>query len=103
MFSAGDAWDSDGFVGANTWTKHPSSINVYGSKGSLRIFHYANQLVRIDAEGLRQVPLEGPTSPFHFARQIDQFAEDILTNKPASTPASGGFDVLRTLLTAYSR
>lgn len=100
MFSAGDAWDADGFVGANTWTKHPSSINVYGSKASLRIFHYANQLVRIDAEGLRQIPLKGAPSPHHFATQIDQFADDISNGRPASTPAKAGIEALRILLTA---
>ena len=101
MFSDGDGWDVDGFVRAGNWTKYPSCIHVYGTKASLRIFHYANFLVRVDNTGIRRVPLQGSPSPFHFATQIDQFADDIQSGRPASTPGSVGYEALRVMLSAY--
>jgi len=55
MFSDGDGWEVDGFVRSGNWSKYPSCIHVYGSAASLRIFHYANRLVRIDKTGARQI------------------------------------------------
>jgi predicted dehydrogenase len=99
--SAGDGWDADGFVAAGTWTRFPSWIHVYGTTGALRIGHYVNELVRIDQNGLTRVTLQGRPSPWHFAAQIDQFADDILNERPASTPASVGMAALRGLLSVY--
>ena len=103
VFSLGQGWDLDGFVPAGHWTRYPGSIHVYGTKGSLRIFHYANQLYQIDHQGLRQIPIEGPAAPYHFATQIDTFAEDILTGRPTTVPGEAGLDALRTMLAVYSR
>lgn len=100
--SDGDGWDADGFVQAGTWTRFPSWIHVYGTEGSLRIGHYVNDLIRIDATGFTRVPLEGRPSPWHFAAQIDSFADDLLAGRPASTPASVGLAAIETLLTAYN-
>ena len=99
--SDGDGWDADGFVQAGSWTRFPSWIHVYGTEGSLRIGHYVNDLIRIDVSGMTRVPLEGRPSPWHFATQIDSFAEDILIGRTASTPAGVGLDAIRTLLSAY--
>jgi len=100
--SDGDGWDADGFVHAGTWTRFPSWIHVYGSEGSLRIGHYINDLIRIDSNGMTRVPLEGRESPWHFAAQIDAFADDVLANRPASTPANVGLAAIKTLLSVYN-
>ena len=101
MFSGGDGWEVDGFVRAGNWSKYPSCIHVYGSAASLRILHYANRLVRIDKAGIREIQVQGRPSPFHFATQIDQFANDIQSGRPASTPGSVGYEALRVMLSAY--
>jgi predicted dehydrogenase len=101
LFSLGQGWDLDGFVAAGQWTRYPGTIHVYGTEGSLRIFHYANLLYRIDKNGIRQIPVEGLPSPYHFAAQIDCFAEDITTGRPTTTPGEVGVEALKVMLAAY--
>lgn len=102
MISEGDGWDADGFVQAGTWTKYPGAIHVYGSHGSLRIHHYANRVFLTDENGIREIATTGRPSPYHFAAQIDAFAEDIQTGRGSSTPGIVGLKALQSLLTAYS-
>ena len=47
FFSEAREWiDQRGWVGPRgAWDPHPGNIRVYGSKGSLRIYHYANRLL----------------------------------------------------------
>lgn len=71
QFSQGDGWDFSGFVRAGGWTRSPGSIHVYGTTGSLRLFHYANLLFHFGAEGIRQIPLVEKPSPAHFAAQMN--------------------------------
>ncbi len=101
LFSLGDGWDVDGYVKAGGWIKHPSSIHFYGTKGSLRVFHYANLLYHFTAEGPRQVPLEGAPPPDHFRAQMQCLVDDVQAGRPASTPGEAGLAALETLLLAY--
>lgn len=103
MFAEGDGWDVNGITRAGEWAKHPSSIHVYGTRGSLRILHYANRLFLIDESGPRQLPVDGKPSPHHFGAQMACFVEDILADRPPSTPPEAGLVALEVLFSAYAQ
>jgi predicted dehydrogenase len=101
MFSWGASWDADGYHPGGGWAAHPGSIHVHGTRGALRIFHYANALFLTDAAGCRQIALSGEPAPAHFARQIDAFAEDIAAGRAPGCPGEDGLAALRVLHAAY--
>ncbi len=101
IFSLGDGWDVDGYVQAGGWLKHPSSYHLYGTTGSLRVFHYANLLYHFTAEGVRQLPLQGAPAPDHFRAQMQALVDDVVAGRPATTPGEVGLATLETLLLAY--
>ncbi len=101
IFSHGAAWDIYGHVPANSWHAHPGCIYIYGTRGSLRIFHYANQLLLNDKEGLRRVPLVNRPPPAQFALQMESFAHSIKEDLPPEATGRDGINALRALLTVY--
>lgn len=101
LFSQGAGWDVDGYVQPGGWTKHPSCFHLYGTKGSLRVFHYANLLFHFADGAVRQLPLEGAPPPDHFRAQMQAFVEDVAGGRPATTPGEVGLATLETLLLAY--
>lgn len=86
IFSAGEGWSANGMVQAGAWNAHPGSISIHGTTGTLRIFHYANALFLISADGTRQIALEGGPAPLHFRGQIEAVARALRddTDFPAS-------------------
>ena len=101
QFSWGASWDADGYHPGGAWAAHPGTIHVHGTKGALRIFHYANALFLNDAGGIRQLPLRGRPAPHHFADQIDAFAEDLGLGRPPRSAAEDGLKALEVLFAAY--
>jgi predicted dehydrogenase len=101
LFSWGASWDAEGYHAGGAWAAHPGAIHVHGSKGALRIAHYANALFLNDKHGLRQLPLEGRPAPYHFAAQIDAFAEDLLAGRAPRCDAEAGLAALQVLAAAY--
>jgi glucose-fructose oxidoreductase len=100
-FSWGASWDAQGFHPGGTWTASPGSIHVHGTRGALRIFHYADALFLIDGNGPRQIALEGKPAPGHFAAQMDAFAASLLGLGGDWTPGKAGIDALRTIEAIY--
>ncbi|MEM7570233.1 MAG: Gfo/Idh/MocA family oxidoreductase [Pseudomonadota bacterium] len=76
----------------------PGHINVYGSEGALRIYHYANHLFHFDAGGVHKIPVDGHAMPDHFARQIEHCRSVIETG---ATPSPGIGDGFRALEIVY--
>jgi predicted dehydrogenase len=101
VFSWGAAWTAGGYSPGGGWDAHPGCVHIHGSHGALRAFHYANVLVRFDADGMRQVPLQGRAAPGHFTGQIEAFADEILGGLEASCPPQAGVAALRAVLSAY--
>lgn len=101
IFSHGAAWNIDGYEPADSWHAHPGCIRVYGTGGSLRIFHYANQLFLRDREGLRQVKLPDRPPPAQFAMQMESFVSSIRENQPPEVTGQDGVKALRALLAVY--
>ncbi len=103
VFSEGRAWiDGRGWVGEEgLWEAGAGNIRIYGSEGSIRVFHYANKLF-INRTGMpTERPLPTGTTPLHFARQMRAFCVGLDRGEGAPTPASVGIRALRTLLAIY--
>jgi len=101
LFSWGAAWTAGGYSPGGGWDAHPGCVHIHGSRGALRAFHYANALMLFDADGLRQVPLQGRPAPGHFTTQIETFAAEIAGDLPPSCPPQAGVAALRAVLAAY--
>jgi len=101
MFSWGAGWDINGYVPPGLWQSAPGCIHVHGSKGALRIFHYANALFLTDRDGTRQIELEGRPAPGHFAAQVESCARSIQDGAPVEVPGEAGLAALEVLEAAY--
>jgi predicted dehydrogenase len=101
MFSWGAGWDINGYVPPGLWQSAPGCIHVHGSKGALRIFHYANALFLTDKDGTRQIGLEGRPAPGHFAAQVESCARSIQDGAPVEVPGEAGLAALEVLEAAY--
>lgn len=101
FFSWGRGWDIDGLTAPGAWQPNPGSIHVYGTRGSLRIFHYADALFLRDAAGVRQIELAGAASPGHFAAQMRAFAASIRSGSAPPVPAEAGREACRLVLSVY--
>jgi len=102
MFSGGQAWLTDASVAdAGLWENEPGSISVYGTTGSLRIFHYTNALFINNGEGPHQIQLTGRPAFGHFATQLEDCAEAIFDNKEPTVTGEDGVRALKALLRVY--
>lgn len=102
QFSWGASWDADGYHPGGAWHTHPGSIHVHGTHGALRIFHYAHALYLTDADGTRQIALDGDPAPDHFRVQIDAFAAELRCGTPPATSADAGITALTVLEAIYA-
>lgn len=101
-FSLGGGWGPGGYVPGGGWNPSPGAIHVHGTRGALRIHHYAHALYLTDGDGVRQVELEGRPAPHHFADQIDAFAMALAEGRAPEAGLDDGERALRVLLAAYS-
>ena len=102
MFSGGQAWLADDSVAeTGGWENQAGSISVYGTTGSLRIFHYTNALFINNGEGTRQVHLTGRPAFGHFATQLEDCAEAIFNNREPTVNGEDGVRALKALLEVY--
>jgi predicted dehydrogenase len=105
LFSWGPSWDDmakgDGASGKAHWQTHPGTIRVYGSKGTLRIFHYANLLFLRTERGVEQIPIEGRPMPGQFAAEMVSYAESIRRNEEPAVGAEVGRRALAAVLGVY--
>ena len=103
MFSGGQGWQADcSLLEPGVWEPEPGSISIYGSEGALRIFHYTNGLFLRDAQGLRQIALQGRPAFGHFATQLEDCIEAIRQQRPPSVSGEDGVNALRTMLGIYN-
>ncbi|MFV1988566.1 MAG: Gfo/Idh/MocA family protein [Gemmatimonadota bacterium] len=101
-FSAGAGWNVAGDLrAAGTWHDQPGNIRIYGTEGSLRLFHYANKLFVTTASGQKQVMLPHAPSPAHFGAQMESCARSVTEDTEPETPGEAGVRALRTLLELY--
>lgn len=101
IFSRGSGWTSGGYVQRGRWAAHPGCIHVHGTKGALRIFHYADALFLVTKSGMEQVFLADHAAPGHFALQLKTFVRNINENQATEVPGEVGLAALRVLRAAY--
>lgn len=95
VFSGGKGWATDGTISQRgVWDNDPGYISVFGERGALRIYHYANKLFLRTKEGVREVEIDGAPPFGHFGAQLD-CCIDALAD--ANAPCVDGTDGLRAL------
>jgi predicted dehydrogenase len=102
VFTWGSGWDVDGPIEAGGWNAHPGCIHVHGTRGALRIFHYANALFHCSPAGTRQIALDSGAAPLNFAAQLTAFAQAIRTGSETPVPGEVGKETCNTLLQIYA-
>ncbi|MER9240966.1 hypothetical protein [Mesorhizobium sp. M0633] len=101
IFAGGAGWGNDGqYVSAGGWISDPGSICVLGTRGSLRIFHYANARFLNTGDGPRQVDVAGLPSPNHFAAQLASCVDAIEAGSKPDVDAQDGLAALSIILEA---
>jgi UDP-N-acetyl-2-amino-2-deoxyglucuronate dehydrogenase len=83
------------------WQSNPGCIQVFGTKGSLRVFHYANALFCRDGNGLRQIEIPNRPVPANFTAQMQALVDAISSGRPAPVPGEAGLSACRALLALY--
>jgi predicted dehydrogenase len=92
----------NGRVPSGSWSAQPGSIHVHGTRGALRILHYANKLYFCNSDGLRQIQVANEPMPANFSAQMLAFVEAIGARRSAPVPGEVGAEAIRTLLQIYS-
>jgi predicted dehydrogenase len=103
LFSEARQWiDRRGWVGPRgLWDSHPGNIRVYGSKGSLRIYHYANRLFLSRDGGVRDCELPRGATPAHFGAQMHHFCQELDEDADPSCGTGTGIRTLTALIAIY--
>ena len=100
MYSGGQGYFTDGSIAkVGVWHEEPGSISIYGTHGTLRIFHYTNALYINTGQGPHCVELTGRPAFGHFATQLEDCASAIFNDRP---PSIGGEDGIRALAAALA-
>lgn len=76
-FSRGDGFQLAGISVPGQWDPSPGTISVYGTRGSLRILHYAGYLYQSDRDGIREVSVTVRPPAYQFQRQLEVAATDL--------------------------
>jgi len=103
MFSGGQGWQTDCSIAEpGVWEAEPGSISIYGTQGALRIFHYTNRLFLNDSNGLRQIAVTGRPAFGHFATQLEDCMEAVMTDQEPSVNGEDAVRALESLLEVYN-
>jgi predicted dehydrogenase len=84
------------------WQSHPGSIHLHGSRGSLRIFHYANKLFHRDDSGVHEVRVPDHPFPANFSLQLNAFARSIREGTQTPVPGEVGLEAWRVVQSIYA-
>lgn len=102
MFSGGQGWQSDCAIAEpGLWENEPGSISIYGTLGSLRIFHYTNALFLNIGNGPQKIELQGRPAFGHFATQLEDCLAAINEDRAPSVSGEVGVRALRAVLDIY--
>ncbi len=105
LFSWGPTWDEmakgEGSHGGAAWQSHPGSIRVFGTTGTLRIFHYANRLFLRNASGVTEIPVDGRPMPGQFAAEMASFVDTLRSDGEPAVSGEDGRRALAAVLAVY--
>ncbi len=103
LFSGGKGWAIDGSISERgVWDDDPGSISVFGSKGAIRVYHYANKLFLRNELGIRELSVSGRPPFGHFATQLEQCIRSIRLDDDNYIHASVGLSALKQLMKIYA-
>jgi predicted dehydrogenase len=103
VFSEGAGWTLAGESEAGAWLSGPGAIHIHGTRGALRLYHYANHLYLIDSAGQRRIPLAEAPPPAHFIAQVEAFGAAIRAGIRYAPDGESGQAALKVLHAAYGR
>jgi len=102
IFSWGGGWDINyNLTLGGGWDEQPQNFRVYGTKGALRVFHYANKLYLFQNEKKEQIRVLDRPMPGNFAMQMESFAGAVLQGKEPEATGYDGLNAIRVALAAY--
>jgi predicted dehydrogenase len=102
IFSWGGSWDINyNLTLGGGWDAQPQNFRVYGTKGALRVFHYANKLFLFEDEKREQIRVPDRPMPGNFALQMESFARAILEKRSPEVTGQDGLRALEAALAAY--
>jgi predicted dehydrogenase len=102
IFSWGLTYEPSGVLSPGPrWEAEPGSVRVHGTRGALRIFHYANQLFFFGPGRKEQVRVLDRPHPGNFGLQMESFVNSILRDEEPEVTGSDGLKALQVILAAY--
>jgi len=102
IFSWGGSWSSDGSLNVEPhWSEVPASYQILGSKGSLRVFPYAEKLYFFSEAGVKPIELDMRPMPGNFSLQMESFVNSIILKRPLEVDAEDALKALQLVLAAY--
>jgi len=104
LFSWGPTWDAmarGDLSPGGVWLEQPGNIRVHGTKGALRIFHYANKLFLRTERGVEQIRVADRPMPGQFAAEMASFAKSVAGDGPVEVTGEEGRRALAAVLAVY--
>ena len=102
IFSWGGSWDINyNLTLGGGWDALPQNFRIYGTKGALRVFHYANKMFLFEKEKREQIRVPDRPMPGNFALQMESFASAIREKRSPEVTGQDGLRALEIALAAY--
>lgn len=102
IFSWGGSWDINYHLSlGGGWDAQPQNFRIYGTKGTLRVFHYANQLFYFGKNKQEQIRVLDRPMPSNFALQMESFVSRLIAGREPEVKGEDGLRARRVALAAY--
>lgn len=102
IFRWGGSWDPEGNLSLEPgWASNPASYQIQGSKGALKVYPYAEQLIYFAKDTVKPIRLEQRPMPGNFTLQMESFVDSIVNDRPPVVTGEDGMTALRIILAAY--
>lgn len=102
VFRWGGSWNPDGNLSLEpSWDSNPLSFQIHGSKGALKVFPYAEQLIYFAKDTIKPIRVESNPMPGNFSRQMESFVDSLINDKEPAVSGEDGMRALKIILAAY--
>ncbi|MBD3197709.1 MAG: hypothetical protein GF317_21835 [Candidatus Lokiarchaeota archaeon] len=102
IFSWGGSWDIQGNLSLEgSWEEYPGNIRIYGEKGALRVFYYANKLFFFTKDKKQPIRVLDRPMPGNFALQMESFINSLKNDSELESTVYDGLNALKIALAAY--